>query len=136
MCITNRDCDDQDIYTKDLCLGQPRSCSHQEIGNRPSEVVIEEIIQEPSQEEVFVPEEVPSNICFKDDECNDNDECTIDKCSNGDCIYFNVKDCEKATGNVILNKLQGGLGLTTGYIFIAIAILLAIFIIKKNVKRE
>jgi len=41
----------------------------------------------------------------------------------------------KTTGNVVLSKLQGGLGLTTGYIFIAIAILLAIFIIKRNVRR-
>ena len=139
VCITNGDCNDKDIYTKDLCLGQPRKCLHEEVGNRPSvnEPVIEDVSEEviPIQEEIFVPEEVPSNICFYDDNCEDNNECTIDKCSNGDCLHFNIKDCEKTTGNVVLSKLQGGLGLTTGYIFIAIAILLAIFIIKRNVRR-
>ncbi len=140
VCITNKDCDDNDIYTKDLCLGQPRRCLHEEVGNRPSEtvsepIIEENIVQEPSQEETFVPEEVSSNLCFNDNNCNDNNECTIDKCMNGDCLHFNINNCEKATGNVVLSKLQGGMGLITGYIFIAIAILLTIFIIKKNVKR-
>ncbi len=66
-CSSNADCNDNDPLTEDICKsypGKPKKC-------------------------VNIPP-----ICKTDIECDDQDQCTVDRCVNNDCVSTEVPDYE------------------------------------------
>ena len=63
-CFSNNECDDDKDETVDVCRGSPRKCYN----------------------EIF-------NICDKDEDCYDGNECTKDGCVENDCVYSKLENC-------------------------------------------
>ncbi|MCX6711603.1 MAG: hypothetical protein NT139_01010 [Candidatus Woesearchaeota archaeon] len=95
-CSDNKDCDDHNSTTLDLCTGTPKKCDHK-------------IVTE----------------CKKNEDCNDNNNCTNDECISNTCYNKKIDNCkqevqtekENITGNksvenkeVLSEKKQGFFG--------------------------
>ena len=93
ICINNSDCNDNNLTTKDICEGSPRSCTHITITNCTSN-------------DSYCPlgcnftMDTDCDECSINSDCNDNNSCTFDTCSN------NPKKCyNNQTSGCSINNL-------------------------------
>lgn len=64
-CKKNKECDDNNEKTLDLCIGDPKKCVNK----------------------------VPMQ-CTTNKECDDQNECTLDECKNNDCFNTKRSECK------------------------------------------
>ncbi len=85
-CFTDKDCDDGNDLTEDICSGTPKKCYNKKVKE-----------------------------CTSDSHCDDGYECTIDKCSEilGKCVHTYIENCKpKSISHQI--KEQKNLNSVTG----------------------
>lgn len=94
-CKSNSDCNDNNPCTDDLCSGNPKTCSNDEIttcsgSDRDSCC--------PSNCDYYSDKDC--NLCENDGDCDDDDECTIDLChgSPQTCSNQAIITCEDDDG--------------------------------------
>ncbi len=71
------------------------------------------------------------NECDLDNECNDNSECTLDKCFENKCVLEPIQDCNKPE-----NKTNFLMLFSTILLIWVIILLFILFFIKKNKKKK
>lgn len=86
-CLSDKDCNDNNLCTKDTCLGAPRICQNTQIStcSNDDECCLANC-------NVYKDNDC-MNSCSFDSQCEDNNPCTIDKCSEGSCTNFNAGGC-------------------------------------------
>lgn len=86
-CASDKDCDDKNSCTKDLCSGAPRKCLNQVIttcSNGDGCCL--------GSCSVYNDKDC-SSTCLSDLQCNDDNPCTIDRCNGGNCTNIGSGGC-------------------------------------------
>lgn len=86
-CASDRDCDDNNLCTKDTCSGAPRSCINTPISTcSNSDGCCLNNCNVYNDNDCLV-------SCVHDSQCEDNNPCTIDKCNERSCTNLNAGGC-------------------------------------------
>ncbi|MCD4740777.1 BNR-4 repeat-containing protein [archaeon] len=91
-CQTSNDCHDNNSCTEDVCAGTPKHCSN---------VLITSCLDN----DMCCPtgctgqdNDCPLLECSIDENCDDQQPCTIDKCTQGYCYHTNITSCANNDG--------------------------------------
>ncbi len=95
-----------------------------------------EVVEQPAETEEDKEQETAVLLCYTDEDCDDNDECTLDMCQSApvECTHIEIENCgENAVMPSATKQGQIGSAFIGGLLALA-AMILAFFLLRRPAK--